>query len=144
MDPDAVADETHVNAQTGERYRLLEVDHPLYLDTPVVRLPIGAPELRVLMFSSEENPGVELWGGYFFIANHRLTASPAVIRSLAFRPSERYAYYCKVQVAARLKGGDTKAQYLELAGDLIERLTPHLMRCLPDWTEYETLDPPEG
>ena len=48
------------------------------------------------------------------------------------------------QVAARLNGRDTRARYLELAGDLIERLTPHLMRCLPDWTEYETADPREG
>jgi hypothetical protein len=121
----------------GEPYSMLTVPRPVTGRDDRVRLPVGAYELRTRTYARDDSSGHVMYGGFFFIANHRLTASPLDIRALAFQPSERHAYFAKVQLQLPADAADDPAIFPELSSDLLERLIPHLMRCLPDWAEVE-------
>jgi hypothetical protein len=60
------------------------------------------------------------------------------VRVLAFRPSERFAYYCKVQLNMEGSLSFTQEQFLETASGFLSDFLPELMRCLPDWAEVES------
>lgn len=126
-----------VNGAVGAPYRALDVPHPVTGLHETVHLPFGDYALRTSAFQDPDDPAVELLAGYFFIANHRMTPSPAGIRALAFRLSERYAYYVKVQLAMTVPEGESTDGFLAASSDLLQALLPHLMRCLPDWTEID-------
>lgn len=128
--------ETLVNRASGLPYPVLERLDPVTRRRVPVLMPIGDLQLRSSEFRSTRSPGVAIRAGYFFIANGRVAVTPEQVKSLAFQPSEKHAYYCKVQVLAQ--GTDlTEAAFVEAAADLIESLLPELMNCLPDWAEIE-------
>lgn len=55
---------------------------------------------------------------------------------MAFRLSEKHAYYCKVQFT--YEGTEpTPDKYLELVSDFLKDFLPELMQRLPDWAEVE-------
>jgi hypothetical protein len=135
--PEGETDPGPPNRRDGEPYRLLNVTDPLTGTVDQIRMPFGRTELRTFVFGRDDQPQVRHQGGFFFIANHHLTASPTMVRSLAFRPSERYAYYMKVQLEMTGPAGEGPERFLELSASLVQHLLPHLMRCLPDWSEVE-------
>jgi hypothetical protein len=122
----------------GEPYRMVAVRDPVDGRIETVRLPFGEPELRMAAFSRTDQVDQVLYGGYLFIANHRLTPSPESVRALAFRLSERHAYFAKVQFQWADDSNDDPDRFLAMTSDLLQRLLPHLMRCLPDWAEVES------
>ncbi len=128
--------ESLVNRASGLPYPVIERLDPVTRRRVSVLMPIGDLQLRTSEFRSARSPGVAIRAGYFFIANGRVAVTPEQVKSLAFQPSERHAYYCKVQVLAQ--GTDlAEAAFVQAAADLIESLLPELMSCLPDWAEIE-------
>ena len=138
-------DASPVNDATGISYRRLERLNAIG-DPMIIHLPIGEPRMTVTEFQSNpKDPRVRQVGGYFFLANGRLAPSAKDVRLLAFDPSEKYAYYCKVQLTYRgaVKSGDPDdavvSEFLEIAEDILPDLIPEVMRCLPDWPEMEAM-----
>jgi hypothetical protein len=81
-----------------------------------------------------------------FVANGRCTPSTIAVRELAFDLTDRYAYYCKVQLSARYPDGDLppKERFRRDAEDFLAHLFPHLMRRLPDWPTVERSENDKG
>lgn len=128
-----------VNAASKERYRLATRRDPLTGRSTDVRMPIGDLAIRTTGFTSDKLRGEAIWAGYFFIANGRVAITPEDVKRIAFMPSERSAYYCKIQVLGSGKGLTDEA-FVRHAATLIEPLLPELMHCLPDWSEVEAQD----
>jgi hypothetical protein len=90
------------------------------------------------VFQEQGDARHRVFGGYFFVANGRMTSSPYQVRNLAFDLTDRFAYYCKVQCTMVVPSEDaTDAAYALAAGDLVRLAIPEIMRCLPDWPEWE-------
>ena len=124
----------------GEPYLISETKDWLTGVTEDVRMPAGELVLRTSEFVDPKKPEERIHAGYFFIANGRLTPNPGGVRLLAFNPSERYAYYCKVQFTAR-GGSDFDEQiFLSQVTDMLDELLAEVMRCLPDWAEVQIDD----
>jgi len=104
-------------------------------------MPRGDLALTTIEFQNPKHPKRRLVGGYYFIANGALARTSYDVRAMAFNLSDRYAYYCKVQLT---KSGDVAEENGSLmepfksdATEILTSLTPHLMRCLPDWPTWE-------
>lgn len=124
------------NRATGEPYRRVEHRHSFTNQLLSTRMPVGEMAIRVTEFASRAQPGVRVFGGFFFVANGRVASVPEEIRLLAFKPSERYAYYCKVQFV--LAGPTiTNERYVQSVADFLDEFLPELMLRLPDWQEVE-------
>lgn len=139
----ATLDGSPVNRATGEPYPRVDV---LNLGRPVpVHLPVGDAQMTVTQFDiDDKNPRRKQVGGYFFIANGRMAPSAGDVRMMAFDPSEKYAYYCKIQLTyvGSIQSGEPDDavvdEFIDIAEDLIPRLLPEVMNCLPDWPSIET------
>ena len=130
--------ENLLNFASNEAYRVAYVRDVMGLTVPV-RMPVGDLEIRTVELGSETSPDERIFGGYFFIANGRVTPSPEGVKALAFNPQEKYAYYCKVQYI-HFSRSATREKFLELVGDHLNHLLPEVMRLLPDWSEVERRD----
>lgn len=130
-------DPTHVNRATGQAYETAVYRNPITGRSTTVRMPVGDLALRTTEFSHTDMPRARVYGGYFFIANGRATATPEGVKLFAFKKSEEYAYYCKIQFIASGAKDFQAEQFVALSADLLEALLPELMRCLPDWAETE-------
>ena len=100
-----------------------------------VRLPVGPMQLRTTEFANPDQPGMQVFAGYFFIANGRITPQPSGVKMLAFKAQDKKAYFCKVQITAVSKKGMSLDQFVELATTFLEPMIPEIMRVLPDWVE---------
>ena len=129
------------NVATGQAYNVTLVKHPITGEEQAVRLPVGDLELMTTVFEDPKRPDIRRVGGYFFIANGRLTASSFGVRSLAFNWTDEYAYYCKVQFTAVYQisrdGEKFLDAYIASVTELLQDLLPQVMRCLPDWSDIE-------
>jgi hypothetical protein len=125
-----------VNLATGEPYRTVAVVNSFTGLPSTVRMPVGEFKLRTTEFESPRQPNFRVYGGYFFVANGRVTPSPGDVKAMAFKPSEKYAYYCKVQFTF---GGAqaTPEQFVTLVEDFLKDFLPELMLRLPDWAQVE-------
>ena len=127
-----------LNVKTGARYDRISTRHPV-LGMIDVHLPIGEAEISVVEAKDPKNQRVTHVGGYFFIANNRYAARASGVKSIAYDPQERAAYYLKVQVTFQTKAGADEAtrQYLPIVEDLLDELVPEVMQILPDWPTIE-------
>ncbi|MDZ4830003.1 MAG: exosortase-associated EpsI family protein [Phycisphaerae bacterium] len=136
-----VAHSGKFNRATGLEYPSAEVADPVTLRPSTVHLPIGDYVLRVTEFQNQKQPKRRMVAGYFFIANGRMTPSAYGVRALSFSRTERFAYYCKVQLS--LEGevgrdGDSLIPvFVSRVQDLLDSLLPPLMARLPDWPAVE-------
>lgn len=134
------------HSSTQEPYRVAWSIDPVTRRRERVLLPPAETpwKMTVTGFQSPGRAGRRLFGAYFFIANGRLTPSPYAVRSLAFELTDRFAYYCKVQVNADLPDTpDAEEQFSALTASLFQSLIPEVMKCLPDWSTIEgTTNPP--
>ena len=103
-------------------------------------MPIGDFEIRATEFSHPNLGDDRVIAGYFFVANGKTTAYPERIRLLAFDPSSKYAYYCKVQFTMRGNAHFTIDDFCTIVSDLSIELIPDIMTCLPDWVEITELE----
>lgn len=126
------------NAAIGEPYPTATVRDPVTRKEQSVHLPLGDWVASVTEFQEQGDARHRVLGGYFFVANGRMTSSPYQVRNLAFDLTDKYAYYCKVQCTMVLPtDGATDEAFAEAAGDLIRQAIPEIMRCLPDWPSWE-------
>ena len=127
------------NATTGEPYAVAEVTDPVTRVTDRVALPLGEAAMTLTTFQDRRSSRTEQLGGYFFVANGRCTPTTLGVRGLAFNMTDRFAYYCKVQLSARYPVGDipSAVAFKAQAEDFLTQLLPHLMRRLPDWPAVE-------
>ena len=134
-----------VDPQSGERYPQAKVADPVTRRANDVSMPLGESDASVTVFQDGQSPQHMIVGGYFFIANGRLAATPYVVRTYAFDLNNRYAYYCKVQFSLSVptRGNEVEI-WTQRVGDLLTPLFPHLMWCLPDWPSLEAPDPKES
>lgn len=141
-----------VNAASGARYPMASVTDPVTRLEERVALPVagdagpagGELGMTVTSFQDRRNDRIEQLGGYFFIANGRSTATTFGVRGLAFDRTDRFAYFCKVQLSARYPVGDPPPAeaFRAQAEDFLPQLLPQLMRLLPDWPAVERLQAP--
>ncbi|MBC8203728.1 MAG: exosortase [Planctomycetes bacterium] len=106
----------------------------------VVYMPLGDFEIRTTEFSHPDLGDDRVIAGYFFVANGKTTAYPERIRLLAFDPSSKYAYYCKVQFTIRGNAQFSIDEFCTIVSDLSSELMPNIMACLPDWVEITKLE----
>lgn len=128
-----------LHPNSTDRYPIAVVSDPVTRRDGKVTMPLGDSNASVTVFQSQERPNARMVGGYFFIANGRLAATPYIVRTYAFDLANKYAYYCKVQFSAVLpQSGKEVEQWTAMTSDLLNDLFPYLMRCLPDWPSLET------
>ena len=131
------------NLATGITYRTIRRTDPVTGDLIDLPLPIGGYTIRTTIFTSPENPSLQNFGGYFFVANGRTTPSAMAVENVAFDLTSEYAYYCKIQLNATMTSvseGDDEANLERFEGfatDFLESLIPEMTEVLPDWREYE-------
>jgi exosortase len=119
----------------GVPYPVVEHWDTLRETMEIIRLPLGDFELRSTEFSHPKLGDEHIFAGYLFVANGKTTAYPERIRMIAFDPSEKFAYYCKIQFTTRGGRQFTMEQFNDLASDFLSKALPEIMRCLPDWAE---------
>lgn len=141
VDAAAWAPSDILNKATNLPYPMATVRDPVTRKEQVVYLPVGDWEASVTEFQEEGDPRHRIAGGYFFIANGRMTDSPYQVRNLAFDLTDRFAYYCKVQctIVAPTEAANDDT-FAEQAGNLVQVAVPEIMRCLPDWPQWEGSD----
>ena len=123
---------------SGEPYPAAVVSDPVTRRPDTVHMPLGTYDASVTEFQDRRDPSRRQVGGYFFVANGRTTPSAYVVRTYAFDLGNRYAYYCKVQVSGIFPQATSAEDWSARAGDLLTHAMPHIMRCLPDWPEWES------
>lgn len=109
-----------------------------------VRLPRDADRIA-FRFNPYTHPkeSRKLYAGYFFIANGGHCHRAEDVRLLAFRLTDSYAYYLKVQVSTHT--ADSEEEFVQAASSLVGELLPDIMRCVPDWVEVLRGDyPPDN
>jgi len=125
------------NLAKKESYKLVNRMDPIDGRAVEVRMPVGDMEIRVAQYGRKDMPNARMYGGFLFIANGCVTAHPEAVRLLAFMPSERFAYYCKLQFIAVGGASFTREEYVSLVSDFLDGFLPEVMRRLPDWQEVE-------
>jgi hypothetical protein len=129
-------DPEYVNLATGQPYPLVTIKNDFLLKPLNVRMPVGNMRLRVVEFERADRPDWKVYGGYFFIANGRVTPAPDGVRAMAFNLREKYAYYCKLQFVYGAPDA-TQDAFLRYVAELLQELLPELMQRLPDWAQIE-------
>lgn len=119
--------------QIDDSWFEVAIEDPLTGRNAEVYLPTGELSLRTSSFVRSDQPGTVLWGGYFFVANGKFAATPESVKSLAFNPSQKMAYYCKVQLVTQMKRRQDRSEFVDASQEFLEVLLPYLMRSLPDW-----------
>ena len=119
----------------GEPYPVVWGNNVITQEQEAIRMPIGDFQLRTTQFSHPKLQNEQIFAGYFFVANGKTTAYPERIRLIAFDPSEKHAYYCKIQfttVASRSFGTES---FREVVSAFTSEALPEIMKCLPDWVD---------
>jgi len=99
-----------------------------------VRLPLGVENMRMTVSHFRNDSGrVNLFAGYFFVANGVLCPSANDVRANAYGLTSRYAYYAKVQFTSL--DVESAEELGELAGSFLDASFHEIMRLLPDWVE---------
>ena len=100
-----------------------------------VRMPIGIFQLRTTQFSHPKLQNEQIYAGYFFVANGKTTAYPERIRLIAFDPSEKHAFYCKIQFTTVASRSFDTENFREVVSAFTSAALPEIMKCLPDWAK---------
>lgn len=106
-----------------------------------LRLPRGCEDIRLRIMPFTDGR-VQIYVGYFFIANGGLVTTAEEVRQLSFDLTDDYAYFLKVQFMSPT--ARSAEELAAQASDLLTDLLPELMRCVPDWTEVERGEYPPG
>jgi hypothetical protein len=123
------------------RYMVASVKDAVTAEIDEITMPRGDIAMTTIEFQDPKRPEVRQVGGYFFLANGATARTSYDVRSLAFNLTDRYAYYCKIQLtkSGTVKGADESLlePFKADATELLSELIPPLMRCLPDWPTWE-------
>ncbi len=98
-----------------------------------VSIPSKSFDATCFTYASPQDPTRSSNVIYFFVANGKYLPTPDWVRAEAFDPTDRYSYYCKVEVG--LYGVADPQAAAEHASDFLSVMLPEVMACLPDWGE---------
>jgi hypothetical protein len=122
-------------------YPVVDLVDPVTANIESVTMPLGDLVATTIEFQAPKDPSIRQVGGYFFIANGRLESNSYGVRQAAFNLTDRYAYYCKVQITkkGRVNGADESLvePFTQDAAELLSLVLPEVMRCLPNWPDWE-------
>ncbi len=122
-------------------YMSTSITDPVTAEVEQVTLPKGDIAVTTVEFQDPKKPTVRQVGGYFFIANGQTARTSYDVRTLAFNLTDRYAYYCKIQLtkSGLVKNADDSLlePFKQDATELLSGLVPQVMKCLPDWPTWE-------
>lgn len=125
----------------AEGYLVCRVTDEVTAEIETITMPEGDLDVTTIEFQDPKDPKRRQVGGYFFIANGRSVYNSYGVRQAAFNLTDRYAYYCKIQLTMSDRvddpDGSLLGKFREGAGEFLGELVPHVMRCLPDWPEWE-------
>lgn len=127
---------------TAQPYPFIQRVHPVTGKNETVYMPVGEIKIRMTEFQNPKKPMERVVGGYFFIANGRITPSAFGVRGLAFNRTDEYAYYCKVQLNYLGLAKEDREVFLEfqpIATQFLNELLPELMSRLPNWPAYDAM-----
>ncbi len=97
-----------------------------------VRLPLNIENLTMNVTRFQQQK-VDVYAGYFFIANGGTVPRAEDVRFRAFNLTDDYSYYAKVQfTSASVKSED---ELVAMAADFLNDMLPEIMRRTPDWVE---------
>jgi len=125
------------NQRTGKPYHFVTDIDPYLKQTFTVRMPVNEIELRVWVFQDSNRPEWRILAGYFFIANGCATSHTEDVRTLAFDQTAEYAYYSKIEFSMATRSDERVEKFMTYTTDLLDEALPHIMRCLPDWSDVE-------
>ena len=125
------------NELDGKPYKLMNLERAGGQEE-LIRLPAGDFKLRTTKFGNPAHPELSVFAGYFFIANGRLTPDPWGVKLLAFKPEDKKAYFCKVQLTTAWEEPLSTERFIDLSTSFMESMIPEIARCLPDWVEVST------
>ncbi len=107
----------------------------------MVRMPRfnnGKLELNISEYWSPDAPDNRFAAGYFFLTNGWAVPYAGSVKTRAFQLTDRYAYYCKVQLTYARNNEPVSAEDLAVyAAEFMDDMLPEIMWCLPDWYEVE-------
>lgn len=97
------------------------------------RMPTDTFDLRRVAFDDPRSSRPKLQVLYFFIANGKYMATAEEVRIEGFNISDKYSYYCKVEVQPLWVDDPELAE--QRTRDLLGAMLPEIMSCLPDWVD---------
>jgi len=107
---------------------------PSNLSSPeMVRIPENEFQVRSAAFADRRQPDRTFQVKYFFITNGKFLAHANRVRVEGFNITDRYSYYCKVEVQWFDISDAQMAQ--QRTEDFMSVALPEIMACLPDWHE---------
>lgn len=123
-----------------DRSRLTrDEDHNDYIATlpkgGTARIPDADFKMRLFTYGSQDRPGTDMHVMYVFAANGEFAARAEQIRLLAFNPTDRYSYYCKIELQPI--GVSDEAFAVETVTRALDDMLPPIMAALPDWVEVK-------
>ena len=138
----AVSDSTASLTLTGPKYAATDTGWRAesLLARGNVRLPDRHIRATVFTFCLPNDPDRQSNVVYFFSANGRFYRTPEQVRLKGFDPTDRYSYYCKIEVMLPNVADPTVAG--ERASVFLSQVMPEIMACLPDWFDVEAGDWP--
>ncbi len=103
------------------------------LEGRMVHMPRDLEGLRMNVTKFADPRGLEVFAGYFFLANGGHVPTANDVRQLAFKLQDSYAYYAKVQfLSAQVESAEGLAA---LAAEALNELFPDIMSRTPDWVD---------
>ncbi len=119
----------------GTPYPIVWGKHAVTQEAEMTRMPLGDFQLRTTQFSHPRHQNEQIYAGYFFVANGKTTAFPERIRLIAFDPSQKHAFYCKIQFTTVASRSFDTENFREVVSAFTSEVLPEIMKCLPDWAE---------
>jgi hypothetical protein len=101
-----------------------------------INLPLGVENLQLRVTPFRDNAGRIFHSGYFFVTNGQAVSSSNEIRLRAFRLTDDYAYYTKVQFTSI--EAESPEHLGRIAASLLDEILPDLMHRMPDWVEVKS------
>lgn len=98
-----------------------------------VRVPTASFNARHVSFDDPGSSRPEIHALYFFIANGKYMSTAEDVRLEGFNISDKYSFYCKVEVQPLWVEDPDLARQRTQA--LLSAIVPEVMAALPDWVE---------
>ncbi|QDU70256.1 exosortase/archaeosortase family protein [Mucisphaera calidilacus] len=123
---------------TLDRSRLTrDIENSDYLatlpDGQTARIPDAEFTMRQFTYGTEDRPDQDMHVLYVFAANGEFAETAERVRLLAFNPTDRYSYYCKIELQPIGVADPNRA--VETVTRALDDMLPHVMAALPDWIE---------
>jgi hypothetical protein len=110
------------------------------LEGGTVLIPTAAVPATVFTYTPAERPDQASNVVYFFAANGRFFATPEDVRLSGAALSDRFSYYCKIEVGVPEEANPEAAVASVKA--FLATMLPEVMACLPDWAAVQAGDWP--